>query len=264
MDLRKKLGAKAVAKSAKQANDETAQNEQLQKILKSKQAQLSQSERNGDIDLPKSGKYDDFRDAYTPGSDLVYGFREPREKYIVEALGTGATSWHTAPTADARNRWLVPETDKLAKEALPPHVIKYHGFFSAHPVAKYNDLSKREVLEEEQRFKKLVHACKGMIEATATFKGKIHFILDDGSVPWNMEAVVKEDPANKAASLVTARELRYIYKYRDKVLPDGSKLGDHVVFWKEGKKVDPPWVSQPELWNENFQAMKQRSHATKK
>ena len=69
--------------------------------------------------------------------------------------------------------------------------------------------------------------------------------------------MVKKDLSNPAASLVTAKELRYIYKNRDKVLPDGSILQDHVQFWKDGKKVDPPWISHPDLWNaQNFKSLR--------
>ncbi|TCT27460.1 RHS repeat-associated protein, partial [Providencia alcalifaciens] len=75
------------------------------------------------------------------------------------------------------------------------------------------------------------------IEMAASGAGnKIHFVLDK----LNIDSVVKKE-VNEGQS-VTASELRYIYRNRERLI-------GRVHFYKDNIEVEAPWVTNPQLWS---------------
>jgi len=205
--------------------------------------------------------YSFFKQSFNRDGDVVYGMARPRADYIKGALGSEAMALgNGAPTADARNRWIVPANELDAKIEIPGNIASYHAFLLNHNKVKFRELAKREVTSAALRTKKITHSCKALIEATAKSGNTVHFLLDDGNHAWDMEAVAKKDIRKKAATLITAKELRYIFKNRNLALHDNTQLSAHILFWKNGQKVSAPWVSDPELWSKaNFCSLKKGS-----
>ncbi|HHR6132380.1 TPA: hypothetical protein ACS72K_004051, partial [Providencia alcalifaciens] len=76
------------------------------------------------------------------------------------------------------------------------------------------------------------------VEITASGAGnKIHFILDQ----LDLEQVVTK--AGKNGQSVTASELRYIYRNRE-------RLAGRIHFYQDGVETDAPWVANPKLWSD--------------
>jgi hypothetical protein len=66
-------------------------------------------------------------------------------------------------------------------------------------------------------------------------RARIHFMLDEVE----MRAIVNKDPINGLGT--TAKEIRYLYRIKE-------RLGDMVIFYKNGQAVEPPWEEEPLLW----------------
>lgn len=76
---------------------------------------------------------------------------------------------------------------------------------------------------------------KGALDSVLASGGTIHFLLDSQ----DMEVVV-----DKRAHHITSSELRWLYRNRESIEQRPGK----VVFHNEGKIVDAPWNTNPELW----------------
>ena len=195
-------------------------------------------------------KYLLFRQTFNRKGDVIYGMSRPRAAYIEGALGKEAmVLGNGAPTADFRNRWIVPLNEEEATTPMPKQVEAYHQFLKAHSNSKFNDLSKREVVNNSDRTKYLTRSCKAFIDATVESGYTVHFLLDDGNHSWDLEAIVKKDAGKKAGTIITGKELRHIYKNRE-------KFAGHIQFWKDGKKQNAPWEDDPTLWKEHFNEAK--------
>ncbi|VVC75374.1 hypothetical protein AQUSIP_06640 [Aquicella siphonis] len=199
--------------------------------------------------------YDLFRTEFNRSHDFIYGMSRPRAQYIHKALGGEAMALGGVPTVDMQNRYIVPESGDDAGANLSEvdmKVKEYHDFLNTHANAKYQDLAKyRDRISEgdlrakAQRMKYITRSCKAKIEETALKGNQIHFILDSGNHAWDMDAVVKKE--GKAGTIITAKELRHIYKNKDMPV-NGKTLSSHVTFWRNGQKVKAPWEENPELW----------------
>jgi hypothetical protein len=173
-------------------------------------------------------------------SDLIYGFFEPRQRYL-NALSNGSRLLKEGYlTADARNEWIVPAVSSMARAAMPPHVAAYHQFLEKHPQEKYRRLASRSLLDDNDEYMvNIVRSCKANIAYTVQNNAHIHFILDDGRYPWDMKAVARK--YNRVGGLATVKELRFIYKHR-------ATFASNILFWKDGEIVPAPWDVQPEIW----------------
>ncbi|OGT45714.1 MAG: hypothetical protein A3E83_04580 [Gammaproteobacteria bacterium RIFCSPHIGHO2_12_FULL_41_20] len=178
-----------------------------------------------------------FRQSFNWENDAIYGFSNPRTKYIAEVMQD--TVHQEEPTADFYNHWIVPETVAQATETMPPKVIEYQRFLEKHPVAKYQQLAKREIMSVDERRRALARSCKARVQDVAQHGGTVHFVMDDSEHPWDMQAVVKKESVVR--NLISVKELRFIYKHR-------KELVGHIQFWKKGKKVQPPWEEEPQIW----------------
>ena len=188
-----------------------------------------------------NGQYNIFRNEFRWGNDIIYGFKEPRAVYIKELVRGKKTSPVEEPTAERPNFWIVPENTEKATEMMPEDVVHFHQFLQKHPVQKYRELADRTVPKDETEWKKkITRSCKAKLQETAEHQGHIHFILDDPVHPWDMKAVVQKEGV--IGTLVTVKELRYIYKNRD-------HLNQAIQFWKNGQKTRAPWKENPELWS---------------
>ncbi|VVC76485.1 hypothetical protein AQUSIP_17980 [Aquicella siphonis] len=200
--------------------------------------------------------YDMFRTEFHRGLDFVYGMSRPRAEYIRKALGGEALALSGVPTVDMQNRYIVPENPIDAKTDLSMtdgKVKEYHDFLSTHESEKYRSLAQyreriasNDMKAKHKRTKYITRSCKAKIEETVSKGNQIHFVLDDGNHGWEMEAVVKKEGV--AGNLITAKELRHVYKNKDKVI-NQHLLSSHVTFWRKGQKVQAPWVENPELWD---------------
>jgi hypothetical protein len=244
--LRKQLALKGAATRLHQVKGRPltqAENEaevsihRAQSKLDSKQRRHSFSDEEHPV--KQSPRFTFFRQDFKHG-DMVYGFQEPRTEYLREALGAEAMALGGVPTADMANRWIVPVTKADAEAEMPKDVEHYHRFLQKHLIGKFRKLAERNVEKTpEERKKSIVRSCLAKIEETATRGSRVHFLLDDGSAPWNMEAVVKRQ-AN-ITRLATVKELRFIYKNHE-------RLAGHIQFWKDAQKTVAPWESDPTLW----------------
>jgi hypothetical protein len=185
--------------------------------------------------------------------------RRPRETYITKALGSEAFALGGVPTVDMQNKYIVPDDKENANEIAlnnaGKEVKEYHDFLTTHSNKKYNELAgyrnliaKNDKDAPSNRTKQITRSCKAKIEETAHKGNTIHFILDNGNHAWDMDAVVKKN--GQAGNLITAKELRHIYKNKD-LQVGKSTLSNHIQFWREGKKAQAPWEENPELWR-NF------------
>lgn len=81
------------------------------------------------------------------------------------------------------------------------------------------------------------HASQASLQATVdTMKkgNKVRFLLDD----IDSKDVV---PGGKYAEACTSHELRYAYR-------NWSQFKGKMAFFRGGKQVPPPWVTEPEVW----------------
>jgi len=76
-----------------------------------------------------------------------------------------------------------------------------------------------------------------VIENLSNKNTKIHFILDN----INMEHVVNKTGGKELGDSVTASELRYAYRNRE-------RLKDNIIFYRNYNEVAPPWKENPSLW----------------
>ncbi|QHI98116.1 toxin [Xylophilus rhododendri] len=77
------------------------------------------------------------------------------------------------------------------------------------------------------------------ITASEDSPNHLHFILDG----IGMEDVVRKSGGNRQGSSITASELRYVFRNR-------QRLGDKVHFYRGGEEVNAPWADDPRLWAE--------------
>lgn len=217
---------------------------------------------------PLDTRYRLFKATFQRGHDFVYGMSRPRMTYLENALGQEAMVLGGVPTVDMQNKFIVPthKGDAITPIAgVSPDIKKYHDFLSTHPKEKYRELAKyRDRIAQDdptaydERKKFITRSCKAKIEETALNGHMIHFILDnDGMHAWDMNAVIKKEGV--AGHLISAKELRYIYKNKDMRVSGEKTLSQHVIFWKNGQKVNAPWIDQPEKWQQFRRGFRQRS-----
>lgn len=187
--------------------------------------------------------YANFCRSFKWDNDLIYGFREPRVAYIEAVMRLGEHDHE--PTADYFNQWIVPSQLRFIDD-VPESIASFKRFLQSYPQAKYQKLAECIVPIEAEKMTMIARSCKAKIAETASHGGMVHFVLDDAKHPWDMEAVINKKGI--VGTLVTVKELRYIYKNRE-------KLSGHVQFWKQGNQINPPWQDNPILW-ERFKGRK--------
>ncbi len=192
--------------------------------------------------------------------DKAYGLSNERASFITKRRKEG----YDINTVDELNNQFLG-TDAFTKQDAVPYPAEsspptqeaalFKTFLEAHP--QYDP---RDVTTADKTWMRVKRACKAGIEFTAKQNQKIYFVLDG----INLKSVVDKtspNPANyqdwfddsmrgnkglveKNFLPITAAELRYVYRKRDDPV-----IRDHVIFWKDDKEVDEPWITDPALWS---------------
>lgn len=131
---------------------------------------------------------------------------------------------------------------------------KTHCYIGAHPNEDPRVKVFREFLESHQKWnplerhgaefadKRIRQACKAGIAFTTTqAKNNIHFLLDGipdmEKIPLKQSGLgLKNSLTGERLKSVTGVELRYCYRQRK-----NKSVMEHIIFWYQGKQVDPPW-----------------------
>lgn len=125
---------------------------------------------------------------------------------------------------------------------------------------------------KERSWARINAACKAGLEYAVQSGHRIYFIIDE----IDMVGVVKKrryaedtqtdiQPENRFAKFdgigdagnrdITPAELRWVYR-QSQVSDD---VRDRVTFWRDGRQAEPPWVSEPELWEQEYSHKELRS-----
>jgi len=135
--------------------------------------------------------------------------------------------------------------DSLNKAANDPRVNNFRRYIEAHakydPRYIFNNTSPANTLQYSLRVKR---ACKAWVEWTVRSEqptGHIHVLLDGV----NLQRVFS--PAQQ--DVFFRAELKTLFKVS---LSDPKKFDEKIIFWKDGKRVSPPWKDEntKSLWLE--------------
>ncbi len=131
--------------------------------------------------------------------------------------------------------------DKIIKEFPFPH---WEKFLSLNKIERFNvgtifakSFTDIKIKHHDNRRNFIMQVAKSMSKggiemAIVDDSLKVHFLLDD----IDFSLVV-----NKSKPAITASELRYAFRNKD-------KLAGKVYFYEKGKVVAPPWEQDPMLW----------------
>lgn len=185
--------------------------------------------------------FSSFRAQFNRHGDYIYGFREPRNYYIdaVEINDKKVQISSAMISANAVNAFLIPRDEGYQQAALPVAIEEYYYYLQSHPVKKYRQIAKRDIWTDGADAKYQILSCKALIAYTAYSGHNIHFVLDNGAKPWDFAAIARKDAV--VDEYVTTKELRFIYKHY-------ATLKDHILFWKQGRRVAAPWETAPDDW----------------
>ncbi|WP_179947457.1 RHS repeat-associated core domain-containing protein [Wolbachia endosymbiont of Cylisticus convexus] len=213
--------------------------------------------------------YTEFRNTFQEG-DKIYGLHSSREPYITvaESLYPKANT-----TIDDLNNQFIgtgifnSSSEVYYEERLTPRkeeARKFKEFIENHPrydPRKVPGVVKNPDLFSDQEWKRtnkeayirVGRASKAGIEFTTGGNKKIHFVLDGLDLGATAQKISyfeiksidldadimhfqREKRVTNKLKDVTQQELRYLYRNKD-----NKEMMQNVIFWKEGRKVDPPW-----------------------
>lgn len=128
-------------------------------------------------------------------------------------------------------------------------VQSYTEFYDTHP--KLAAISREPVTDSTEKKKATTminRACKAGILKTVLDGNTVHFNLDhfisDKSFAERSITKGEKTAQGSVPGFFTVKELRFI-KRLGEVDPE---LGKRVIFYQNGKQVEPPWKKNPESW----------------
>ncbi|WP_374699526.1 RHS repeat-associated core domain-containing protein [Wolbachia endosymbiont (group A) of Limnophora tigrina] len=221
--------------------------------------------------------YTEFINTFQEG-DKIYGLTKSRGPYITAAkslypnanttiddlnnsfIGTGLFS--DGNKNIYYEKQLTPRNDeaKKFKEFIesdpkydPRKVPGTYGIEQNELHDQNGELTEKGIQTTMDAYVRVGHASKAGIKfTTIEQRKKVHFVLDKiklSAVPQKVSSFalpssdydsddINLTKRNRGGILkdITGQELRYLYKNRD-----NKQIMQNVIFWKEGKVVDPPW-----------------------
>ncbi|WP_374699524.1 RHS repeat-associated core domain-containing protein [Wolbachia endosymbiont (group A) of Limnophora tigrina] len=193
---------------------------------------------DGMIEENISDDMKDFVNDFKKG-DLIYGLDSPRKNYVDSAkkkypgekiiinkyndpvLGKYSPTSSSIPLKD---KDLVEYEEFLkSEEKFNEKVLKNED--------KENEYKKGSAFDTIKRMERqIARACKAGIVFKTSRGKKVHFVLDEIDINRVLDKKIYH------YKNITSGELRSIYRQRNK-----EWIEKNVVFWKGGKKVNPPW-----------------------
>ncbi|MHC5234168.1 hypothetical protein [Brucella sp. LJL56] len=192
--------------------------------------------------------------------DLVYGLSNSRFDYSRNySFFTESDSTRNISTID---QYAMTNDEVLFKENVGLKVPDRQGEFfeSVAQHSKYKSILDTESIALRDRksiiFKDAETAIGRKIKAGLNWakdsQTRVHFILDG----IDMDEVVNKTLrffSNRLVRPYTGSELRWLYRNRHD--PDVQNV---VQFWRDGKRVEPPWETDRELWT-NYKPNNERA-----